>query len=281
MCIRDREPLFIKNLENVQGDERDVILFSIGYGPDENGKLYMNFGPLNRDGGWRRLNVAVSRARCEMMVFSTIRAEQLDLNRTKAEGVAALRNFLEYAEGRIPAMEEAVVPSRQGDCKGIAIAIRKALQEAGFDADLSIGRSEYRIDVGVIDRKKPDQYILGIMLDGYSYGAAKTTRDREIAQISVLNGLGWNILRIWCMDWWDNSEKELKRIFQRLQELQDSVNDSVQEAPRPVKEPVQLYGSTSVHTQAVQGKMCIRDRYPTHPELSGLKRQIMQRRNCR
>lgn len=253
-AFNEEEPLFIKNLENVQGDERDVILFSIGYGPDENGKLYMNFGPLNRDGGWRRLNVAVSRARCEMMVFSTIRAEQLDLNRTKAEGVAALRNFLEYAEGRIPAMEEAVVPSRQGDCKGIAIAIRKALQEAGFDADLSIGRSEYRIDVGVIDRKKPDQYILGIMLDGYSYGAAKTTRDREIAQISVLNGLGWNILRIWCMDWWDNSEKELKRIFQRLQELQDSVNDSVQEAPRPVKEPVQLYGSTSVHTQAVQGK---------------------------
>ena len=94
------EPLFIKNLENVQGDERDVILFSIGFGPDENGKIYMNFGPLNREGGWRRLNVAVSRARCEMMVFSAMRSDQLDLNRTKAEGVAALRRFLEYAEGR-------------------------------------------------------------------------------------------------------------------------------------------------------------------------------------
>ena len=87
------EPLFIKNLENVQGDERDVILFSIGFGPDENGKVYMNFGPLNRDGGWRRLNVAVSRARCEMMVFSTLRSEQLDLNRTKAEGTGDSKRY--------------------------------------------------------------------------------------------------------------------------------------------------------------------------------------------
>ena len=211
------EPLFIKNLENVQGDERDVILFSIGFGPDLSGKVHMNFGPLNRDGGWRRLNVAVSRARCEMMVFSALRPDQLDLNRTKAEGVAALRKFLEYAEGRTRAMEASKI-SRQTD-DGIARSIRDALQEQGYDADLNVGRSEYRIDIGIIDPAAPEQYRLGILLDGPGYGGAKTTRDRELAQIGVLQGLGWNILRIWTMDWWDNREKELARILKTLQEL--------------------------------------------------------------
>ena len=236
------EPLFIKNLENVQGDERDVILFSIGFGPDENGKIYMNFGPLNREGGWRRLNVAVSRARCEMMVFSTLRSEQLDLNRTKAEGVAALRKFLEYAEGRTMALEETELQIQQNR-DGIAAAIRKALKAKGYETDVSVGRSEYRIDIGVIDPENPDQYILGIMLDGSGYGAAKTTRDREIAQISVLSGLGWNILRVWCMDWWDNSDKELKRILKKLKDIR-SGKEEIANPPQPPKatpeEPVKL-----------------------------------------
>ncbi len=221
------EPVFIKNLENVQGDERDVILFSIGYGPDENGKVYMNFGPLNRDGGWRRLNVAVSRARCEMVVFSTLRSEQIDMNRTQAEGVKALRAFLEYAEGRPIAMNEAEAQTyRQKE--GIATAICRALADHGYDADVSIGRSKYHVDIGVVDPRKPDQYLLGILLDGGSYGTAKTTRDREIAQIGVLNGLGWNILRIWCMDWWDNRQKELERILAHLEGLKNAP-----EAPEP------------------------------------------------
>ena len=238
---REEEPLFIKNLENVQGDERDVILFSIGFGPDENGKIYMNFGPLNRDGGWRRLNVAVSRARCEMMVFSTMRADQLDLNRTKAEGVAALRSFLEYAEGRALALEASGGYSPQ-DSSGIAASICKFLEENGFETDLSVGRSEYRIDIGVVDPKNPDQYILGILLDGASYGAAKTTRDREIAQVNVLSGLGWNILRVWSMDWWDNSKKECGKILQTLKELQ--TKPKIQKAePKPapqIQEPKRL-----------------------------------------
>lgn len=225
------EPLFIKNLENVQGDERDVILFSIGFGPDENGKLYMNFGPLNRDGGWRRLNVAVSRARCEMMVFSTLRSEQLDLNRTQAEGVAALRSFLEYAEGRALALEGTQQTTQQETPGGIADAICKALAEKGFATELSVGRSKYRIDIGVVDPRDPDRYLLGILLDGTGYGSAKTTRDREIAQIGVLRGLGWNILRIWSMDWWDNSEKELTRILKKLKELQAEKQEPTPESP--------------------------------------------------
>ena len=222
------EPVFIKNLENVQGDERDVILFSIGYGPDESGKVYMNFGPLNREGGWRRLNVAVSRARSEMMVFSTLRPDQIDLSRTKAEGVAALRAFLEYADGRDHAVNEDLVQSRPRSHDGIADSICTALKEKGYNTQLSVGRSKYRIDIGIVDPQHHDQYILGIMLDGSSYGTARTTRDRELAQISVLSGLGWSIMRIWCMDWWDNPNKELNRIFSKLSEIQRGTQKTVQ-----------------------------------------------------
>ena len=212
-----------------------MILFSIGFGPDENGKIYMNFGPLNRDGGWRRLNVAVSRARCEMMVFSTLRPDQLDLNRSKAEGVAALRSFLEYAQGRPGAIEE--ISARKPQQSGIAQSVCKALKEKGYDTDLAVGRSEYRIDIGVIDPEQPDRYLLGILLDGPGYGAAKTTRDREIAQSSVLDGLGWELLRLWSMDWWDNSEKELKRILRRLKELQKEKNEPEAPPVAPLPSP--------------------------------------------
>ncbi len=243
--LREEEPLFVKNLENVQGDERDVILFSIGFGPDPDGKVFMNFGPLNRDGGWRRLNVAVSRSRHEMMVFTTLKSEQIDLNRTKAEGVAALRKFLEYAEGRPLALEESAVEKDTGSHKGIATAICKALEEKGYETDLSVGRSKYRIDIGVIDPRDPEQYILGIMLDGPVYSSSKTTRDRELAQISVLKGLGWETLRIWSMDWWDNPQKELKRIadtlliIQKQKEAPKEVSSAAPpaEAPAPVQKP--------------------------------------------
>ena len=231
------EPLFIKNLENVQGDERDVILFSIGYGPDENGRVYMNFGPLNRDGGWRRLNVAVSRARCEMVVFSTIRPDQIDLNRTKAEGVVALRAFLEYAEGKTIDLNEYVARSVRRGEDGVAQAIAAALRAQGYETDLQVGRSQYRIDIGVIDPRDPDRYILGIMLDGPGYGEAKTTRDREIAQISVLRGLGWEITRVWSMDWWDNRRKELRRILTLLEKLQSGKPEP--SAEEPVKIPTE------------------------------------------
>lgn len=236
-AFESEEPVFIKNLENVQGDERDAILFSIGYGPDENGRVYMNFGPLNRDGGWRRLNVAVSRARCEMVVFATLRPEQIDLSRSGAEGVAALKAFLEYAAGvPIPQDENSVAAAQVTSC-GIADTICRFLQKNGYETDRSVGHSAYRIDIGVIDPAHPDQYLLGILLDGAAYGAAKTTRDRELTQLDVLNGLGWHILRVWTMDWWDNRRKELARILTELENIRTHPEQSA-EITRPVKTSV-------------------------------------------
>ncbi len=210
------EPIFIKNLENVQGDERDVILFSIGYGPDATGKTYMNFGPLNREGGWRRLNVAVSRARQEMKVFSSIRADQIDLARTAAEGVVALKAFLEYASGAALTNNAQNLFKAADDKNGVAIMLKRRLEREGYQSQLQVGHSKYKIDLGVIDPKKPSRYLMGILLDGEAYQSAKTTRDRELSQISVLKGLGWRIHRLWSVDWWDNSDKEFAKIIDLL-----------------------------------------------------------------
>lgn len=230
----ESEPIFIKNLENVQGDERDVILFSVGYGPDEYGKVSLNFGPLNRDGGWRRLNVAVSRARYEMTVFATLTPEDIDSNRTGAQGVIALKNFLSYAAGqKIINSEDVIINRDTNDAKGISGKICEILKIHGYDTDTNIGNSENRIDIGVIDPNNPERYLLGILLDGQGYGTAKTTRDREISQIAVLNTLGWNIMRIWTMDWWDNSKKELNRIFEQLEKIEKGETITVTEEPVP------------------------------------------------
>lgn len=226
-AYNSKEPLFIKNLENVQGDERDVILFSIGYGPDKDGKVSMNFGPLNREGGWRRLNVAVSRARYEMIVYATLTPDQINLSRTSAEGVAALKEFMEFAAGNHLAEPENSAGSGARNASGIADAICKALKEHGYETDRSIGESAYKIDIGVVDPSNPEKYLLGILLDGSGYEAAKTTRDRELAQINILQGLGWRVTRIWTMDWWDNSEKEIARILREIHEAEEAEGESL------------------------------------------------------
>lgn len=205
------EPIIIKNLENVQGDERDVILFSIGYGPDKNGKVSMNFGPLNNEGGWRRLNVAISRARKKMIVYSTIKPEQIDLSRTRSEGVAGLKGFLEFAERG----KNVLVNHSKGfsnNNKSIEFIIADRLKKLGYETRCNIGCSEYKIDIGVVNPKKTDEYIIGIMCDGDSYKMSNTCRDRNILQPNILSGLGWNIYRVWVLDWLDNPDKVLEKI---------------------------------------------------------------------
>lgn len=231
--VRD-EPLFIKNLESVQGDERDVILFSISYGPDTEGRVSMNFGPLNREGGWRRLNVAVSRARQEMLVFATLMPEQIDLSRTSSAGVAALKAFLEYAGGAQLAKDEKTI-QEQPTCSGIIQSICQSLQAAGYACQAMVGHSSYRVDVGVIDPAHPGNYLLGVLLDGPMYGASKTTRDREIAQMKVLKDLGWELHRIWTVDWWDNRTRELDRL---LEHVRQKAAQAEHQKPLPVQQDV-------------------------------------------
>ena len=215
IAYNDVEPIFVKNLENVQGDERDVILFSIGYGADKNGKVSMNFGPLNNAGGERRLNVAVSRARYEMMVFSTLRSSQIDLKRSNAKGVEGLKAFLEYAEtGRLPFISSSL--SNHSENNVMVQQICTALDQAGYVTEMFVGRSDFKVDIAVATREHPDQYILGILCDGKTYYETKTTRDREIVQPNVLRMLQWRVIRVYSIDWYENQERALNQILDEL-----------------------------------------------------------------
>lgn len=217
LALEGEEPIFIKNLENVQGDERDVILFSVGYGPDKTGRIALNFGPLNRDGGWRRLNVAVSRARYEMKVFSTLRADQIDLNRTSAEGVAGLKAFLEYAEkGREALSYQMSADHRSEDA--LLCSIATELEKRGYRTRMNVGCSGYRIDIGVVDPECSEKYLLGILCDGYNHNAARTAHDRVITQSSVLQMLGWRLHHVWAMDWWENRSRTIETLVTAIEE---------------------------------------------------------------
>lgn len=215
IALESSEPLFVKNLENVQGDERDVILFSVGYGSDPEGKVSLNFGPLNREGGWRRLNVAVSRARYEMKIFSTLRSDQIDLARTSSEGVAGLKAFLEYAEKGKNAM---VVVGGGHASRGQSLIDLMAdrIRKQGYEVHTHIGCSGYRVDMGVVHPERNSEYLLGILCDGENYREAKTVRDREVIQQDVLRLLGWRIHRVWTMDWIENAEKVLSGIMSAI-----------------------------------------------------------------
>ena len=266
-ALECEEPLFIKNLENVQGDERDVILFSVGYGPDAEGRVSMNFGPLNRAGGERRLNVAVSRARYEMIIFSTLRSDMIDLNRTSSIGVAGLKRFLEYAEKgtkRILNTSTSIQPSEEET--SIEKIIADKLRSLGYTVHTDIGCSGYKIDIGIVDTQNPSNYQLGIICDGKNYRRTKTVRDRDIVQNNVLKALGWNICRIWTMDWWEKPDEVIASIQTAIvqgmkapkpvvvQEKQEKEEERVQEKPMQLKSAytspspifVQNYNSTKV-----------------------------------
>ncbi len=196
------EPLFVKSLENVQGDERDVILFSVGYGTDRHGRVSLNFGPLNQDGGWRRLNVAVSRARSEMRVFSSLQPEQIRTDGFVPQGVTDLKAFLQYARDGREALDLPPCAAAEGDL--FAERIAEELRAQGHTVRTGIGSSDFRVDVGVVDPARPGCYLYGILLDGPLYASAESARDREIIRPQVLEGLGWTLKRHWILDKYDD-----------------------------------------------------------------------------
>lgn len=243
------EPIFVKNLENVQGDERDVILFSVGYGPDKEGKVSLNFGPLNRDGGWRRLNVAVSRARYEMRVYSTLRSDQIDLARTSSEGVAGLKAFLEYAEKGKNSYNAATSSSLIKHDEFIEMVANR-IKTLGYEVNVNIGCSGYRVDMGVVDPHNKSEYLLGIVCDGENYRSAKSCRDREIIQTDVLGLLGWNIYRIWSMDWIDNPQRVLENI--KAQIVKAEQHELAPEEPKTEEIQPQSVENKSSENQSVE-----------------------------
>jgi very-short-patch-repair endonuclease/RecA/RadA recombinase len=230
------EPFFVKNLENVQGDERDVIFISVGYGRTREGYVAMNFGPLNRDGGERRLNVLITRARVRCEVFSNLRADDIDTNRTNARGVAAFKTFLHYAETgqldvpRMAESGEAESPFEQ--------VVADALRKLGHEIHHQVGSAGFFIDLAVVDPKNPGRYLIGIECDGAAYHRARWARDRDRLRQDVLESLGWIIHRVWSTDWFRNPDRELRRTAEAIQaaELELAARDKqIAGLPGPIR----------------------------------------------
>lgn len=213
-----KEPFFIKNLETVQGDERDTIIFSVAYGKDIQGRLLHNFGPLNRVGGERRLNVAVSRAKDNVQLVSSMHGTDIDLKRTSAEGARLLKEYLDYAEKGEIALESviSVNPFEQFD-SDFEMEVCEFLREHGFSVDTQVGCSGFRIDLGLKQPNTSD-YVLAIECDGATYHSLKNARDRDRLRQEILERMGWRFYRIWSTDWFRNNAVEKERLLKAATE---------------------------------------------------------------
>ncbi len=213
------ESLFVKNLESVQGYERDLILFSVTFGPDADGHVSMNFGPLNREGGERRLNVAITRARSELVVYTTLRSEQIDLSRAGGAGVRDFKHFLEFAERGPRALAESIYGSVGEYASPFESAVARALSERGWVAHPQIGVSDFRVGLGIVHPDSPGRYLAGVESDGETYRRSATARDREKLREEALRRVGWNIVRVWSLDWWLDPVRAADRLDGILTDL--------------------------------------------------------------
>ncbi|WP_075170994.1 DUF4011 domain-containing protein [Neptunomonas phycophila] len=217
------DPLFVKNLESVQGDERDIIILSLTYGPTEpRGRtMSMNFGPLNKQGGERRLNVAVTRATTEMLVFSSFDSSMVDLSRTQATAVEHLKNYLEFAERGPIALAEFSSANYGVDQfdSDFEQAVAMTLREKGWKVQTQVGVSKFRVDLGIIHPDKPGEYLAGVECDGATYHSSPSARDRDRVRQTILENLGWRIVRLWSTDYFQEPEHAIKKIHERLEAL--------------------------------------------------------------
>jgi len=225
---------FVKNLENVQGDERDVIFFSVGYGYDQNGQITMNFGPLNKPGGERRLNVAVTRAREKVVLITSIKSSDIDPE-VQALGIQTLRTYLDYAEHGIDSLNR--VKAKEGTFdSALDEDVANEIKKLGYTIVLEVGCSGYKIDIGVVDPVSKGHYLLGVECDGYTYKSSSSARDRDRLREQVLRQLGWRIHRIWAPAWIARRDSEIRRLKEAIEQAQ--VQQIEKDAQKPLTAPL-------------------------------------------
>ncbi|MDD2764469.1 MAG: AAA domain-containing protein [Opitutaceae bacterium] len=216
--------LFVKNLENVQGDERDVIFISTVFGDDESGRFFQRFGPINSAVGHRRLNVLFTRAKFQLVLFSSLPAEKIQLAAGAHWGVRALKEYLDYARtGRI---ERGLVTGGGADSP-FEVAVRGALESAGFQCESQVGVAGFFVDLGVRHSRYPDHFIAGIECDGAAYHSTRAARDRDRLRQSVLESFGWKIYRIWSTDWFADPHGQLEKLVVYLHKLKAAPLDVI------------------------------------------------------
>jgi very-short-patch-repair endonuclease len=218
------ESFIVKNLENIQGDERDVIIVSTTYGPDpETGRVYQRFGPINSEFGWRRLNVLFTRAKKRIEIYSSLQTSDIQADEISSRGVIALRNYINFAaNGRL---EGGTVTGRETD-SDFETMVMERLEADGFEVVPQVGVDGFFIDLAVSHPSYPHGYLLGIECDGATYHSSKSARDRDRLRQEILENLGWRIYRIWSTDWFQNSEQEYQRLKRHVSRLlQEHTNE--------------------------------------------------------
>ena len=220
LAARRGEEVFVKNLENVQGDERDFIFISLTYGKEAGTTaLKQRFGPINSKSGHRRLNVLFTRARAHIAVFSSFGSSDIVASPQSNEGIHVLKRYLQYAEQRGRGLVEGIGTDTDNDFES---EVAERLRREGFDVDCQVGVSGFRIDLGIKHPDQPSIYLAGVECDGARFHSSKSARDRDRLREEVLSGLGWNILRVWSTDWYSNADEETKKLIQRLNQLRRS-----------------------------------------------------------
>jgi very-short-patch-repair endonuclease len=221
------EPFAVKNLENVQGDERDVIFVGVTYGPDESGKLVQNFGPINAMGGERRLNVLFTRAKFRLDVFCSFEPSMLRVSESSPRGLCVLRDYLRFADEKTDSTGS---PAAREPASDFEIEVSRALRAQGYEVHPQVGVAGYHLDFAVVDPNRPGRYLLGIECDGATYHSARSARDRDRLRQEVLQMLGWQIHRIWSVDWFRDPRGETARVVRRLSEVRESGGPEVRES---------------------------------------------------
>ncbi len=258
--------LFVKNIENVQGDERDIIIFSIGYAPNEEGRISVNFGALSQDGGENRLNVAISRAKQKVYVVTSIEPEELKVEDTKNRGAKLFKRYLQYAKEIAikdemtskQVLQQLIISDKKTEttkCKDdLIVQIYNRLEQDGYQVKQHVGVSDYKIDLALYDDKNA-HYLLGIECDGTSYRDQSSTRERDIHRKRFLESRGWHLMRVWSLDWWKDSEQVIQNIKDRLE---------------AIKEQLAKESATSSEKTAVdeKEKELIEAVTPVHPDLT-------------
>jgi len=213
------EPFFIKNLESLQGDERDVIFISTTYGPDKDtGKVMQRFGPINQDSGWRRLNVLITRSKQKMHIFTSMQSSEILINENSSRGVIALKSFINFLETGILFNKPKLIDGKGFDSP-FEESVYQLLSDIGVISVPQVGVAGYFIDLAIVSEEGED-FILAIECDGATYHSSKSARDRDRLKDEVLNKLGWKVYRIWSVDWYRNRQNEVQKLIKIIKEQQ-------------------------------------------------------------
>jgi superfamily I DNA and/or RNA helicase/very-short-patch-repair endonuclease len=218
------EAFFIKNIETVQGDERDTIIFSICYAKDHSGKMSMNFGPLSSQGGERRLNVAITRAKFNVKLVGSIIPADIKSDRISSEGPKLLRQYIDFAINGPKVLNNVITVNDTIQIESyFEQSVYDFLIENGFDIATQVGCSGYRIDMAVRNPNDRLSFCLGIECDGATYHSARTARERDRLRQTILEDMGWKIYRIWSTEWIKNTKSEKEKLLKAVKSALEHV----------------------------------------------------------